>query len=539
MTDSNKNFANNNNDKTQVVNNKRVREEINNLEATKQINGDEINKILSENSKNISDKIKDIEGEGKVKSIDEEIEDSIKKMVAEETSVARAYMDLGKTESLKYQADIRMPEEDETKGETKALDNTVDESEDKKKGLDKKTKYTIIAIVATVVILLAVIISVAIINNNSTKKSYSYNYEKGMEYYNDKDYSKASSYLKTASLTSKGKTNLELKMTLYDCYYQLEDYDSAIETLKDILSYDDEYNKAITALAKLYAKLEDGEALTELINTYKDTSMKKYIESYIVNAPTASKEAGEYDEDIEISLESSDSDTTIYYTTDGTEPTIKSTKYEGEAIKISTGTTTIKAIAVDSIGVYSETFSAEYILVYGKPDAPDITPSSGTYSQGQVFSINNIPEGAKAYYTLDGTTPTTSSTEYTQEVELPVGNIVVSAIIVNEHDQISSVTKKNYVINASASYTRAECLAFLQDKLVNKNVLTSSTKLANGDNADFSYVSNTQVESISMYIFNLVDKQTGEVVGTYGVSINYGTVYMLTGSEGSYSANVL
>ena len=71
-----------------------------------------------------------------------------------------------------------------------------------------------------------------------------------MEYYNDGDYSKATSYLKTASLTSKGKTNLELKMALYECYYKLEDYDSAIETLKDILSYDDEYNKAITALAR-------------------------------------------------------------------------------------------------------------------------------------------------------------------------------------------------------------------------------------------------------------------------------------------------
>lgn len=538
MSDNNnKNFDNDLNAKTQVINNKRVREEINDLEATKQINSGEINKILSENGKNIADNIKALDSNNQ-RSIDEEIEDSIKKMVAEETSVARAYMDLGKTESLKYQPDIKLVDDvDDTK--TINPDDTVVVPEDKKKKLDKKTKYTIIAIAATVVILLAVIISVAIINNNSTKKSYSYNYDKGMEYYNDGDYSKATSYLKTASLISKGKTNLELKMALYECYYKLEDYDSAIETLKDILSYDDEYNKAITALAKLYAKLEDGESLTELINTYKDTSMKKYIESYIVNAPTANKEAGEYDEDIELTLESSDSNTTIYYTVDGSEPTTKSTQYDGTAIKISTGTTTIKAIAVDNIGVVSDTFSAEYILVYGKPDSPDISPSSGTYAQGQVFSITNIPEGATAYYTLDGSTPTTSSTVYTDEVELPVGNIVVSAIIVSEHEQTSSVTKRNYVISASASYTRAECLSFLQDKLVNKGVLTSSTKLANGNAADFSYVSNTQVDSISMYIFKLIDKQTSQVIGTYGVSINYGTVYIISGSEGSYSSSVL
>ena len=95
-------------------------------------------------------------------------------MVAEETSVARAYMDLGKTESLKYQPDIKIVDDvDDTK--IVNPDDTVVEPEDKKKKLDKKTKYTIIAIATTVVILLAVIISVAIINNNSTKRKLSYN----------------------------------------------------------------------------------------------------------------------------------------------------------------------------------------------------------------------------------------------------------------------------------------------------------------------------------------------------------------------------
>lgn len=46
------------------------------------------------------------------------------------------------------------------------------------------------------------------------------------------------------------------------------------------------------------------------------------------------------------------------------------------------------------------------------PDAPTITPSTGSYESAQTVSIT-AASGASIYYTTDGTTPTTSSTSYT------------------------------------------------------------------------------------------------------------------------------
>lgn len=77
-------------------------------------------------------------------------------------------------------------------------------------------------------------------------------------------------------------------------------------------------------------------------------------------APVASPAAGTYDSAQSVTLTSATEDATIYYTTDGTDPTAESTEYSS-AISISE-TTTLKAIAVKDGLDNSNVLTAEYTI---------------------------------------------------------------------------------------------------------------------------------------------------------------------------------
>lgn len=407
-----------------------------------------------------------------------------------------------------------------------------------KKPMDKKTKIVIAAVAAGVAVIVALIIVVAVIINNNNKKGYNYNYNKGIELYDNHEYSSAIDYLSKAAKDNNGKRNLELKYKLYECYNATGDENNAVETLKDILSYDKNYEKAIKSLIDIYVKQKNGTAMTELIRSYKGSVSEKYFTSYMVSEPKPSVEAGNYDDTIQLQL-TSDGNEKIYYTTDNTEPSDKSTLYNNDVISIENGTTIIKAIAINDMGITSDVATFKYVVEYKKPDAPSISPASGTYQAGQKVSVMNIPEGYKVYYTLDGTTPTDKSTEYTGEFEMPEGNTVVSAIMYDAHNQASTVTKRNYVVNPAKSYSYDEALNILKNKLVSTGVLKSGgNTTSDGASASFVYNSKTTIDGTEMYCIRFDIRKNGNTTtaGYYGVGVKNGQCYKVTINGNSYSA---
>jgi hypothetical protein len=164
--------------------------------------------------------------------------------------------------------------------------------------------------------------------------------------------------------------------------------------------------------------------------------------STFAQAPNFSVPAGTYSTTQTVSLSSTTSGATIYYTTNGTVPTTASTQYNGP-ITVST-TQTVNAIAVAANLSVSPVATAVYVI-QPVAAAPIFSVPTGTYNSGQAVTITDVVLGATIYYTTDGSTPTTSSAVYGGAISV-AANETVTAIAAAPNYTTSAATQAVYTI---------------------------------------------------------------------------------------------
>ena len=133
----------------------------------------------------------------------------------------------------------------------------------------------------------------------------------------------------------------------------------------------------------------------------------------------------------------------IYYPTDGSTPPVNSTLYSG-GITV-TSNETITAIASATGYLQGPPVSAVFSSTANAAN-PVFVLAGGSYSGPQSLTITDASAGASIYYTVDGTTPTTSSNLYTQPITVPVSE-TVNAMATAPGLLPSSVVASSYVIN--------------------------------------------------------------------------------------------
>jgi glucosylceramidase len=164
--------------------------------------------------------------------------------------------------------------------------------------------------------------------------------------------------------------------------------------------------------------------------------------------PTFSPGAGTYTSAQSVTISDATGGAAIYYTTDGSEPTASATLY-ASAISVSS-TQTLKAIAIAAGFDNGPVASAAYTINIPTTAAPTFSPAPGIYFPSQAVSLLDTTTGATIYYTTDGSTPTTSSSQYTTPINV-TATTTIKAVATAPGDLQSAVASGAYTIsNVSA-----------------------------------------------------------------------------------------
>lgn len=142
-------------------------------------------------------------------------------------------------------------------------------------------------------------------------------------------------------------------------------------------------------------------------------------------------------------------DCTVEPQTDWTEYTVNLTDGTG-SVSITFATSAKRAYIDDiRIAAAGSTVTA--------PEAPTFSPNGGTFTTSQDVTITCATSGTTIYYTTDGTTPTQSSTQYTEAFTL-LATTTINAIAFDGSGNASDVSTATFTKTSSGSSTGTSLL---------------------------------------------------------------------------------
>ncbi|HPY86677.1 MAG TPA: chitobiase/beta-hexosaminidase C-terminal domain-containing protein [Spirochaetota bacterium] len=199
------------------------------------------------------------------------------------------------------------------------------------------------------------------------------------------------------------------------------------------------------------------------------------LDQKIATAPVFSVAGGTYTSDQSISLSTTTSGASIYYTTNGNNPTSGSTLYTAPISVAGSGTSmTIKAITIKSGLTSSSIVTNAYTINYPDCAAPTFSPNSGSFTSATNVTITSATAGATIHYTTNGFTPTTGSPSISNGSSITLsasGTYTVKAIAVKSGYDNSAVGSSgsitiNYpdcatpvITPSSGTYTSAQTIS--------------------------------------------------------------------------------
>lgn len=135
---------------------------------------------------------------------------------------------------------------------------------------------------------------------------------------------------------------------------------------------------------------------------------------------------------------------------------------------------------------------------------PTFSPAAGRYTEAQTVTISCATEGVAIYYTIDGSTPTASSTRYTSPIVIEE-TTTLKAIAVNADGEESLVATAKYIIGA-ISDTKNFKRVTSTDELVSgmRYIIACGSKKMAAGQLSGDFLANVEV-SLSSDIITIAD----------------------------------
>ena len=344
----------------------------------------------------------------------------------------------------------RQKENDEAKKRAEISKKRAELKEEVKKELKKKrgTRVTVSIIFIVCCLLVASGFYAKITIDKRNANSYSYHMNQAEKFEDLVDYEQAIiHYKKAMDLEPK---DITARMKLVDVYFEIEKDEKAVALLLDTIKVDPSAYDAYKTLLSYYEMNKDLNSILSLRETVSNSRVKNLFEDYIVDNPKINLEGGTYNNLIKITITSNMKDS-IYYTLDGSDPTVAGIKYTSYIQLDKKGTYNLKAVCMNKKGVYSDVITEKYTVTIDAPDEPVVSiTKTGEILEGtakfteETYITIHVPNGLVAYYTWDNTTPDPENGYlYRAPMPIPEGNHILSIIIFDEVNDLQSIIYRN------------------------------------------------------------------------------------------------
>lgn len=308
--------------------------------------------------------------------------------------------------------------------------------------LQKKNFYlSVLTAIIGFLILLVIAFLVRIHINNAGAEDAPDHYVPFIQALSDSDEPKAVTCLEQG--LSHDQDELSGQFWLAWLYGEQGKQEEQIDTLKHILTIDNENVYACRELIRVYVEADEFEKLYALYDMYDGTGLAALFTDYLVETPVIELPTEPVWDGDTLTITAADG-LNIYYTLDGSSPITNGILYYAP-IRLGAGEFTLQASACNEEGYYSMIVSEELTVEkHHSLGMPQITPNSGEYLTPQTIYVT-VPEGCSAYYTWNGSDPTTASNKYSGGISMPEGNNVLSVILADPYGNVSSIQRVNYI----------------------------------------------------------------------------------------------